>query len=78
MRNCDECGMPFEAPGCAPHKRFCSPAHRLQWHERQRRQRLAAIRASQMTENEAQAESIASEIESHITNLIFEEERRKP
>ena len=43
---CLQCGRPLDAPPpSAPHKKFCSPKCRQEWHSAERRRAIAALRA---------------------------------
>lgn len=39
---CANCSRPCAPRACAPHKRFCSDACRMQWHGRRRAEALKA------------------------------------
>lgn len=44
LGDCAHCGRPFSRPPDAPHKRFCSDAHREAWHKARREKDLAEVR----------------------------------
>jgi len=44
MTHCANCGMPFDPPPSAEHKRFCSARCRGQWHGRRKVEGMRLLR----------------------------------
>lgn len=50
---CANCSRPLASRACAPHKRFCSDACRMQWHGRRRAEALRLWEAQTEERNQA-------------------------
>ena len=50
-RLCRLCGKPFPPQRRAPHKAFCSEAHRMEWHGARLRELRAKLQKQKATEN---------------------------